>query len=88
MSPDPEKCSVIKNWPPPKSCSEVKSFLQTLQFHAKFLGAANPEELSYPELTKPLREMTKKHERFRWGEREANAFEELKKRLCSEFFII
>ena len=39
MSPDPEKCSIIKNWPAPKSCAEVKSFLQTVQFHSKFLGA-------------------------------------------------
>ena len=35
MSPDPEKCTVIRNWPAPKSCSEVKSFLQTVQFNEK-----------------------------------------------------
>ena len=39
MSPDPEKYAVIKNWPAPKSNKEVKSFLQTVQFNAKFLGA-------------------------------------------------
>lgn len=37
MSPDPEKCEVIKNCPAPKSCAEIKSFLQTVQFNSKFL---------------------------------------------------
>ena len=52
MSPDPEKCNIIKQWPRPKSAKEVKSFLQTVQFNAKFLGGNEGEE-SYPELTLP-----------------------------------
>jgi hypothetical protein len=82
MSPDPEKCSVIRNWPAPKSCSEVKSFLQTVQFNSKFLGG-NPGEKSYPELTEPLRELTKKNAHFIWGHRQNEAFEEIQIRLCS-----
>ena len=39
MSPDSEKCAIIKNWPAPSSCKQVKSFLQTVQFNAKFLNA-------------------------------------------------
>ena len=54
MSPDPEKCRVIKDWTAPKSNADVKSFLQTVQFNAKFLGV-EPGETLYPELTKPLR---------------------------------
>ena len=37
MSPDPDKCEIIKNWPSPKNSKEVKSFLQTTQFDAKFM---------------------------------------------------
>ena len=59
MFPDPEKCSIIKNWPAPKSSSEVKSFLQTVQFNSKFLGG-KPGEMSYPELKEPLRVLTRK----------------------------
>ena len=33
MSPDPEKCSIIKDWPAPSNLKEVKSFLQTVQFN-------------------------------------------------------
>ena len=87
MSPDPEKCSVIKQWPAPKSSAEVKSFLQTVQFNSKFL-TGKPGETSYPELTKPLRDLTKKNVKFKWGDIEENSFEELKKRLCSDRVVV
>ena len=65
MSPDPEKCNIIHQWPAPKSVAEVKSFLQTVQFNSKFL-TGQQGEASYPELTKPLRDLTKKNAKFRW----------------------
>ena len=83
MSPDPEKCMVIKNWPEPKSCAEVKSFLQTVQFHSKFLQG-KPGEMSYPEITKPLRELTKKGSKFKWEKEQKHSFHTLKFRLCSD----
>ena len=83
VSADPEKCPIIKEWPAPKSTSEVKSFLQTTQFNAKFMGG-EAGEATYPELTAPLRALTKKYARFRWGNLEDTAFNELKKRLCSD----
>ena len=87
MSPDPEKCTVIGNWPAPKSCSEVKSFLQTVQFNAKFLGG-EPGELSYPEITEPLRALTKKNAHFQWGPKEKRAFNTIKDRLCSSRVLV
>ena len=77
MSPDPEKCSIIKNWPAPKSSSGVKDFLQTVQFSSKFLEG-KPGDLSYLELTEPLRALTRKNATFVWGTRESAVFEELK----------
>ena len=87
MSTDPSKCQIIRDWPAPQSKSEVKSFLQTVQFNAKFLGGENGE-ISYPELTEPLRVLTRKFARFRWGEREHTSFKEIKKRLCSNRVLI
>ena len=84
MSPDPEKCRVIREWPAPTNLDEVRSFLQTVQFNSKFLGSEEPGALSYQDLTAPLRCMTKKNARFNWGETEAKCFEELKKRLISD----
>ena len=83
MSPDPEKCEIIKDWPQPNNCKEVKSFLQTVQFNAKFLGGQNSGD-SYPVLTEPLRRLTKKNARFVWGTKEKESFIKLKQRLCSE----
>ena len=83
MSPDPEKCRIIKEWPSPKSSSEVKSFLQTLQFNAKFMGG-KPGEKNYPDLTAPLKELSKKNAHFIWGQRQESAFNELKHQLCSD----
>ena len=37
MSPDPEKVAHIKNWTTPKDKTEVKSFLQTVQFCAPYM---------------------------------------------------
>ena len=82
MSPDPEKCDTIKNWPSPKTTKEVKSFLQTVNFNSKFLGSFNGEGESYPELTAPLRKLTCKNAKFVWGSRENDAFLKLKDRLC------
>jgi len=87
MSPDPEKCRIIKQWPAPKSKEEVKSFLQTVQFNAKFLNG-RPGEASYPELTEPLRKLTRKYIRFSWGEKQECSFQELKKRLCSDRVLV
>ena len=83
VSADPEKCAIIKEWPAPKSTSEVKSFLQTTQLNAKFMGG-EAGEATYPEFTALLRALTKKYARFRWGNLEDTAFNELKKRLCSD----
>ena len=87
MSPDSEKCSIIKNWPAPKSSSELKSFLQTVQFNFKFLGS-KPGELSYPELTEPLRALARKNARFVWGTRELAVLDKLKAYLCSDQVLI
>ena len=63
VSPNPEKCAIIKDWPQPQSGKEIKSFLQTVQFNAKFLGRASANESS-PVLTEPLRMLTKKNVKF------------------------
>ena len=83
MSPDPEKCKIIKQWPQPKSSAEVKSFLQTAQLNAKFL-AGKHGDIPCPELTKSLRDLTKKNVRFHWRQEQEEAFQQVKDRLCSD----
>ena len=87
MPPDPQKWKIIQNWPQPTSCGEVRSFLQTVQFNAKFLSGKG-SDLSYPELTEPLRKLTRKNAKFYWGPNQSNAFQQLKNRLCSEDVLV
>ena len=59
MSPDPGKCKIIKGWPQTKSCNEVKSFMQIVQFNAELLSR-KVGQASYPDVTEPLRILTRK----------------------------
>ena len=80
MSPDPDKCKTISEWPRPQSRADVKSFLQTIQFNVKFL-CREPGEASYPDVTEPLCSSILKNTKFAWGPEQAWAFNELKNRL-------
>ena len=87
MSPDPDRCKIIKQWPQPKSSAEVKNFLQAAQFNAKYL-AGKHGDISYPELTKPLCDLTKKNVRFLGGQEQEEAFQHIKDRLCSDDILV
>ena len=64
MVADPAKTEVIKNWPAPETVRDVKSFLQTVQFNAVYMAAEEPGEMNFPELTAPLRDLTKRKVKF------------------------
>ena len=87
MSPDPDKCKIIREWPQPQSRAEVQSFLQTVQFNAKLL-CGKPGQASYPEVTEPLHNLTWKNAKFAWGPEQAWAFNELQNCLCSDDVIV
>lgn len=84
MSEDPEKTAVIRNWPAPKTVREVKSFLQTCQFNSVYMAAEEPGEMNYPELTAPLRLLTRRKVRFSWTAEHQKHFMLIKERLCSD----
>ena len=84
MSPDPEKTAIIKNWPAPLTVRDVKSFLQTVQFDAAYLGAEEPGEMNYAELMAPLRELTRRQTKFTWTEKHQKHFEHIRERLVSD----
>ena len=68
----------------PKTVKEVKSFLQTVQFNRVYMAAETPEEMSYSELTAPLRALTKKKTKFSWTADLEEKLQEIKRRLCSD----
>ena len=81
---DPEKTAVIKSWPSPKTVKDVKSFLQTVQFNAVYMAAEEPGEMNYPELTAPLRLLTRKKTKFTWTAQHEEHFQIIRDRMCSD----
>ena len=77
VSPDPEKVKAIHDAQPPSSASEVRSFLGMATYCAKCIP-------KFSDVTKPLRELTKKSVPFHWNQEHQQAFKTVKDLLTSE----
>jgi hypothetical protein len=73
---DEEKVKAIKEWPIPKSITEVRSFHGLASFYRRFVK-------DFSTISAPLTEIIKKNVGFHWGSDQANAFATIKERLCS-----
>uniref|UniRef100_A0A2N9FHU8 RNA-directed DNA polymerase n=1 Tax=Fagus sylvatica TaxID=28930 RepID=A0A2N9FHU8_FAGSY len=72
---DEEKVKAIKEWPTPKSITEVRSFHGLASFYWRFVK-------DFSTLAAPLTEIVKKSVGFKWGSEQDRAFIEIKERLC------
>ena len=68
---DEEKVKAIKEWPTPKSITEVRSFDGLASFYRRFVK-------DFSTLAAPLTEIVKKSMRFKWGSEQDRAFIEIK----------
>ena len=73
---DEEKIKAIKDWPTPKSITEVRSFHGLASFYRRFVK-------DFSTLAAPLTEIIKKSVGFKWGIAQNDAFVKLKDSLCS-----
>jgi len=72
-----KKVQEVIEWPVPKSVKDVQKFLGLANYYRWFVK-------DFAKIAKPLYEMTRKENKWGWGERQQKAFEELKERFTIE----
>ncbi|KAI3748391.1 hypothetical protein L6452_11427 [Arctium lappa] len=73
---DPTKVDAIKRWEPPRTPSEVRSFLGLAGYYRRFIE-------DFSRIVTPLTSLTKKGVKFEWKPAQEEAFEVLKEKLST-----
>ncbi|GJY12333.1 putative reverse transcriptase domain-containing protein [Tanacetum coccineum] len=73
---DPAKIESIKDWASPKTPMEIRQFLGLAGYYQRFIEG-------FSKIAKPMTKLTQKGIKFDWGEKEENAFQLIKQKLCS-----
>ncbi|GJV19542.1 putative reverse transcriptase domain-containing protein [Tanacetum coccineum] len=73
---DPTKIESIKDWASPKSPTEIRQFLGLAGYYRRFIEG-------FSKIAKSMTKLTQKEIKFDWGEKEENAFQLIKQKLCS-----
>ncbi|GKA17170.1 putative reverse transcriptase domain-containing protein [Tanacetum coccineum] len=72
---DPSKIEAVKNWKPPKTPTEIRSFLGLAGYYRRFIA-------NFSKIAKPLTLLTQKNKKFDWGDEKENTFQILNDMLC------
>ena len=75
--PDPKKLEAVKNLPIPKNPKNIKQFLGLAGHQRRFIDGCS-------KIATPLNQLLKKDVKFNWLEKQKEAFEFLKEKLCEE----
>nr|GEW86483.1 putative reverse transcriptase domain-containing protein [Tanacetum cinerariifolium] len=73
---DPTKIESIKDWAYPKTLTEIRQFLSLAGYYRRFIEG-------FSKIAKSMTKLTQKGIKFNWGEKEENAFQLIKQKLCS-----
>ncbi|GJS97859.1 putative reverse transcriptase domain-containing protein [Tanacetum coccineum] len=76
MCIDYPKIESIKDWASPKTPTEIRQFLGLAGYYRRFIEG-------FSKIAKSMTKLTQKGIRFDWGEKEENAFQLIKQKLCS-----
>ncbi|GJV71791.1 putative reverse transcriptase domain-containing protein [Tanacetum coccineum] len=72
----PRKIESIKDWASPKTPTEIRQFLGLAGYYRRFIEG-------FSKIAKPMTKLIQKGIKFDWGEKEENAFQLIKHKLCS-----
>ncbi|KAJ0550384.1 putative nucleotidyltransferase, Ribonuclease H [Helianthus annuus] len=73
---DPSKVDSIRNWPAPRTPTEIRQFLGLAEYYRRFIK-------DFSKIAQPLTMLTQKGVTYRWGDSQETAFQYLKDRLSS-----
>ncbi|KAJ9556371.1 hypothetical protein OSB04_010985 [Centaurea solstitialis] len=73
---DPAKIEAIKKWEAPKTPTEIRQFLGLAGYYRRFIA-------NFSKIAQPLTTLTQKDKKLVWGEKQEEAFQLLKHKLCN-----
>ncbi|GJU50585.1 putative reverse transcriptase domain-containing protein [Tanacetum coccineum] len=73
---DPSKVESVKNWKTLESSTEIRSFLGLAGYYRRFIE-------NFSKIAKPLTLLTQKNKTYVWGDKQDEAFQILKEKLCN-----
>ncbi|KAJ9557239.1 hypothetical protein OSB04_011853 [Centaurea solstitialis] len=73
---DPAKIEAVKKWDAPKTPTEIRQFLGLAGYYRRFIA-------NFSKIAQPLTTLTQKDKKFVWGEKQEEAFQLLKHKLCN-----
>ena len=76
LKPDDEKVAAVRDWPVPRSVSDIRRFLGFTNYFRRFID-------HYSDIARPLEESTGRYSRFAWSTAQQMAFEKLKECLLT-----
>ncbi|XP_053374880.1 uncharacterized protein K02A2.6-like [Mercenaria mercenaria] len=76
VGPTESKVRDVLNARAPRNAAEVRSFLGLVNFNARYIQ-------NLASISEPMRRLTRKNVRFKWGREEQNSFDTLKQKLAS-----
>lgn len=71
---DPEKVNATTQWPVPTTVRKIRQFLGLASWYRRFIA-------NFSKIAAPLTRLTRKNQRWQWGDKEEEAFRHLKQRL-------
>jgi len=76
-----DKVVEVLNWPTPKTVKDVRKFLGLANYYRRFVK-------DFTKLARPLNNLIRKEEKWRWGDEQQTAFEQLKKVFTSRLLLV
>ena len=76
IAPDPSKVDAVQKLSPPKTVTQLRSFLGLAGYYRRFIQ-------SFSEKAKPLHKLLEKEQPYKWKDNQQEAFDTLKQKLIT-----